>query len=81
MAFKDKLNEIARKAAQDTYLTTVGIKTQQSTNPQFICKILDINGEEYTVLLPSGETQVVRAGGNRPLAVGGIVHIIGGVIF
>ena len=81
MSFKDRLNNIARQAANEAMRVPVDIKTQQSTNSQFMCKILDINGEEYTILLASGETQVVRAGGNRPLAVGGTATIVGGVIF
>ena len=82
MSLADKLRALAREAADEAYrdLAAVANNTNQA-NPT-LCKIIQVQGNnQFTVLLATGETQVVQGGGNRPLALGESYHIVGGVIF
>ena len=81
MSIRKKIEDIAREVSNDTFRTTVSNKSQQSSINSTLAKVVGINGDQYIIILSSGETQLAYPGGSRRISIGQSYHLIGGTIF
>jgi len=80
MSFRDKLREIAYKAAKDYVVGSTYLRRQSSECVLFGQVVAVDTAGNYTVRMVDGSIQTGRASGSSPLGVGSYVVIVQGVI-
>jgi len=82
MSIYDKMKEIARDQANQTFRTLSSNLLSQTQPPPVLALVLSANGDNtYIVQLPDGTTATVTAGGSNLIAPGSVYHIIGSTIY
>lgn len=82
MSIYDKMKEIARDQANQTFRVLSSNLVAQNQPPPVLALVLTANGDNtYAALLPDGTTVTVTAGGSNPISPGNVYHIIGSVIY
>ena len=82
MGLNDKIAQIARDQANQTFRTlSSNLATQNSAPPPFALVTVANGDGTYVVLMPSGQFQTVTAVGSNLISVGQAYRITGNVIF
>ena len=80
MSLWGKIRDITRGEANQAYRSITQTAVQQNNVP-VLAKVIAIDSENYTVLLPSGETKFAKPVGGRSIGLGDTAHIIGDSLF
>lgn len=79
MSIKSKIDNLVREIANNSFRTLTSNRVSQPQSN--MAKVVSTSGDQYIVILQTGETQLVYAMGSRPIALGETYRLVGDFIF